>query len=374
MGLADADVVAAIDAPGVNGPGIEEHVAEIVADDPEVHLVLTGRAQSIRRVRATLKERGTHRGQVMVKAYWDEQRAGPRLEVRSRRLWSPGRVRRGAGRDRVPLDRGTVVAEGSLRLAVGRGDPVVARVLVGEHRRHAGEARARPLPRADSTAPCIAPCWVSCAGQEPVDRRRRERTTGPRRTTRRRGCPTRRPGRRRAVSWAPADFDRVAATPCAPLIDSVAVDRAEAGSDDTCGARWLPYCEAAMLPSTAMPSAAPSSRVASFMAEPEPARRAGTADMIDRGHGRHRRARCRSRAARRSTGCTSRGWPRRAGRTAGSPAPTRLIPTATVRLAPNLATMRGVSGDTIIMIGAIDENRRADSSRGCSRGPAGSTA
>jgi NADPH-dependent ferric siderophore reductase len=76
MGLGDAEVVAAIDAPGVNGPGIEEHVAAIVADDPEVPLVLTGRAQSIRRVRATLKERGTHRGKVLVKAYWDENRAG----------------------------------------------------------------------------------------------------------------------------------------------------------------------------------------------------------------------------------------------------------------------------------------------------------
>ena len=36
-----------------------------------------------------------------------------------------------------------------------------------------------------------------------------------------------------------------------------------------------------MLPSTATPRAAPNSRVASFMAEPMPARRAGTADMID---------------------------------------------------------------------------------------------
>ena len=35
-----------------------------------------------------------------------------------------------------------------------------------------------------------------------------------------------------------------------------------------------------MLPITAMPRAAPSSRVASFMAEPAPARRDGTADMI----------------------------------------------------------------------------------------------
>ena len=48
--------------------------------------------------------------------------------------------------------------------------------------------------------------------------------------------------------------------------------------------RWLEagaYCDAATLPSTATPSAAPSSRVASFIAEPAPARRAGTADMID---------------------------------------------------------------------------------------------
>src|SRR5260370_23237640 len=44
--------------------------------------------------------------------------------------------------------------------------------------------------------------------------------------------------------------------------------------------RSLLYREAARLPSTAMPNAAPSSRVASFMAEPAPARRGGTADMI----------------------------------------------------------------------------------------------
>ncbi len=44
--------------------------------------------------------------------------------------------------------------------------------------------------------------------------------------------------------------------------------------------RWLLYCDAAIEPSTATPSAAPSSRVASFIAEPAPARRAGTAAMI----------------------------------------------------------------------------------------------
>ena len=41
------------------------------------------------------------------------------------------------------------------------------------------------------------------------------------------------------------------------------------------------YRDAATLPSTAMPSAAPSSRVASLVADPAPARRGGTADMID---------------------------------------------------------------------------------------------
>ena len=46
---------------------------------------------------------------------------------------------------------------------------------------------------------------------------------------------------------------------------------------------WSPlaYREAARLPSTATPSAAPSSRVVSFIAEPAPARRGGTADMIE---------------------------------------------------------------------------------------------
>jgi NADPH-dependent ferric siderophore reductase len=76
LGLASVDVLHAIDAPGVDGRAIEEHVAELVAGEPTVHLVLTGRAQTIRRVRATLKERGTHRGKVMVKAYWDENRSG----------------------------------------------------------------------------------------------------------------------------------------------------------------------------------------------------------------------------------------------------------------------------------------------------------
>ena len=50
----------------------------------------------------------------------------------------------------------------------------------------------------------------------------------------------------------------------------------------------LEYCDAAMLPSTATPSAAPSSRVASFIAEPAPARRSGHRRHDRRGHRRHR--------------------------------------------------------------------------------------
>ena len=66
----------------------------------------------------------------------------------------------------------------------------------------------------------------------------------------------------------------------APAIDELAAARDAAGSLPTASWRWLLYCDAAMEPSTATPSAAPSSRVASFMAEPAPARRAGTAAMI----------------------------------------------------------------------------------------------
>ena len=54
-----------------------------------------------------------------------------------------------------------------------------------------------------------------------------------------------------------------------------------AGSCCAASCKRLEYCDAAMLPSTAMPSAAPNSRVASFIAEPAPARLSGTADMID---------------------------------------------------------------------------------------------
>ena len=80
---------------------------------------------------------------------------------------------------------------------------------------------------------------------------------------------------------------RMMVSPCkrlavwmAPAIDDVAVDRADAGRAATRGSTLALYCDAAMLPSTATPKAAPSSRVASFMADPAPARLEGTADMI----------------------------------------------------------------------------------------------
>src|SRR5213596_3213115 len=114
----------------------------------------------------------------------------------------------------------------------------------------------------------------------------------------------------------------------------------------------LLYCDAATLPSTATPSAAPSSRVASFMAEPAPARRGGTADMIAAVIGDIVSAMpIMSSATHNSTyqydvltvSCANEKKPHA----------TRLIPVATVRLAPRRLMMRGVIGDTIIMIGAI---------------------
>ena len=100
------------------------------------------------------------------------------------------------------------------------------------------------------------------------------------RSTRRRG------GRRRRRSARPRENARPAAPPScsaacsAPAIEDDAASRADAGITSRASSRWLLYCDAAMLPSTATPSAAPSSRVASFIADPAPARRCGTADMI----------------------------------------------------------------------------------------------
>src|SRR5882672_8101460 len=80
---------------------------------------------------------------------------------------------------------------------------------------------------------------------------------------------------------APAARGRLSATCNAPARDDWAVNRA-AGAR-ACTGPWSPlaYREAARLPSTATPRAAPSSRVVSFIADPAPARRGGTADMIE---------------------------------------------------------------------------------------------
>src|SRR3954471_18891256 len=73
----------------------------------------------------------------------------------------------------------------------------------------------------------------------------------------------------------------VSATRSAPAMDVRADDASAGRKPCRNGAMWVAYREAAMLPRIAIPSAAPSSRVASFMADPAPARRAGTAIMID---------------------------------------------------------------------------------------------
>ena len=80
LGLGDAELVAAPIRDDIGngvdvGAGLAGAVAVRLREEPGLHLVLTGRAQSIRRVRAHLKELAL-RPQVTVKAYWDENRAG----------------------------------------------------------------------------------------------------------------------------------------------------------------------------------------------------------------------------------------------------------------------------------------------------------
>ena len=67
-------------------------------------------------------------------------------------------------------------------------------------------------------------------------------------------------------------------TPTAPPIDSPATSAASAGRPVESNA--APVLDATMLPSTAMPSAPPNSRVVSLTAEPTPALLSGTDDMI----------------------------------------------------------------------------------------------
>src|SRR4051812_29415380 len=116
-----------------------------------------------------------------------------------------------------------------------------------------------------------------------------------------------------------------------------------------------------MLPSTAIPSDAPSSRVASFMAEPAPARRGGTADMMAAVIGDD------DSAMPDTSGTTQARMYQYdvdsvRARNMMSPMPTSVRPAATVRLAPKRSLSLGVSGETTIMIGAMGKNRSAESS------------
>src|SRR5689334_6312990 len=70
------------------------------------------------------------------------------------------------------------------------------------------------------------------------------------------------------------------ATDSAPASDDDAAERAAVGKPPSDDVSELAYCDVRMLPNTATPSAPPSSRVVSFIAEPTPARSRGTPDMI----------------------------------------------------------------------------------------------
>src|SRR5262249_58502077 len=84
-----------------------------------------------------------------------------------------------------------------------------------------------------------------------------------------------------AVRARPTGPGNDVAARTAPAIDPRAASRSPAGSRAVMGSTAVVYFDAARLPMTATPSAAPSSREASFVADPAPARRGGTADMID---------------------------------------------------------------------------------------------
>src|SRR5690242_4442947 len=107
-----------------------------------------------------------------------------------------------------------------------------------------------------------------------------------------------------------------------------------------------------------MPSAAPSSRDASFIADPAPARRAGTADMIDAVIGDIDSA--MPLTAGMSDANTYRyGVWGVSSRNISSPNAIEHMPAATTRFAPKRADSLGVSGETRIMIGAIGSSRSA---------------
>jgi NADPH-dependent ferric siderophore reductase len=70
VGITDAAVAAD------DSDEIDQAVLDALARDPSASLVLTGRAQSIRRIRGSIREAELHRRPTIVKAYWDERRAG----------------------------------------------------------------------------------------------------------------------------------------------------------------------------------------------------------------------------------------------------------------------------------------------------------
>jgi len=75
--LLDAlDVRDAVLLPPEPEDALARHVLDVVERSPEITVVLTGRAQSIRKVRSTMKQSGAHRGRTIVRSYWDENRAG----------------------------------------------------------------------------------------------------------------------------------------------------------------------------------------------------------------------------------------------------------------------------------------------------------
>ena len=107
-----------------------------------------------------------------------------------------------------------------------------------------------------------------------------------------------------------------------------------------------------------MPRAAPSSRVASFIAEPIPARRAGTADMIDAVDGDiasampHENGTKQQMMNQYSVSIARRD-------SSSIPTPSETIPAATVRLTAKRLVMRGVNSEVTSRIIAIGNNRAA---------------
>ena len=107
-----------------------------------------------------------------------------------------------------------------------------------------------------------------------------------------------------------------------------------------------------------MPKAAPSSRVASFMADPAPARRAGTADMIDAVIGDIDSA---IPEVRGTTQITTMAYDECGVRRLNIARPVAIdnMPHVTVRCAPKRALRRGVNGATTNMISAMGSRRSA---------------